>query len=215
MTDAGAVGADESSADAAVAAAYDDRAKEYIALGSRIDQMDSSDRGAVARWRDGTSGVLLDAGCGPGHWTAFLHDGHRDVVGIDLSARLLARARAEYPHLSFAHGSFRHLPFAEESIGGILAWYSLIHLPPADVPGVLVEFARVLAPGGGLLLGFFDGEAGESFEHAVAPAWFWSADALDALLRDAGFAPVSGERRDRGPGEMSRRPHGAVTATLR
>ena len=205
-------GTGEPALDAAIAAAYDGRATEYIALGGRIDQMDASDREVIARWRDGTGGMLLDAGCGPGHWTAFLHDGHRDVVGIDLSERFLASARAEHPHLSFAHGSVRQLPFAEGSIGGILSWYSLIHLPPADVPRVLAEFARVLVAGGGLLLGYFDGTAGERFEHAVAPAHYWSADAMGVLLSDAGFSVVEHECRERSDGEISSRPHGAVTA---
>lgn len=201
--------------DAGIAAAYDGRATEYIARAGRIDQMDPSDQRVIAQWRDDTRGTLLDAGCGPGHWTVFLHGGHREVRGIDLSERFLADARARHPQLSFTRGSFRELPLADRSIGGILAWYSLIHLPPADVPAVLAEFARVLVPGGGLLLGFFDGEPGERFDHAVAPAYFWSAQALGRLLRDAGFVVISHERRERSVGETSSRPHGSVTAKLR
>lgn len=200
--------------DAAIAAAYDSRAAEYIAIAGSIDQMDAADRSFIGHWRDSTSGTLLDAGCGPGLWTGFLHDGHRDVTGIDLSAEFLTSARLSFPHLRFERGSFRALPLEDASFGGILAWYSLIHTPPEDVPAVLAEFARVLAPGGSLLLGYFDGPPREQFSHAVAPAFFWSADALSALLADAGLTVTAHESRDRVIGEVSRRPHGAVTARL-
>ncbi|MFY9712608.1 MAG: class I SAM-dependent methyltransferase [Microbacterium sp.] len=198
--------------DTAIAAAYDARAAEYLDLAGRIDQMESVDRDLIARWRDATPGTLLDAGCGPGHWTEFLHGGDREVVGIDLSAEFLASARTAFPHLRFLDGTFRGLPFPDGSVGGILSWYSLIHSPPVDVPAALAEFARVLAPGGSLLLGFFDGEPREQFAHAVLPAWFWSADALAELLADAGFDVVERERRERGAGEVSSRAHAALIA---
>lgn len=198
--------------DASIAAAYNARAAEYVALTGDIEQTDTRDRALIERWRDTTPGRILDAGCGPGHWTQFLHDGHRDVIGIDLAEEFLTAARARYPHLAFRSGSFRELPLEDASLGGILAWYSLIHSPPADVPGILTEFTRALAPGGSVLIGYFDGTAREPFSHAVAPAYFWSPDALEDLLGAAGLTVASQERRDREPGEISRRPHGAVTA---
>ncbi|MDQ0642259.1 class I SAM-dependent methyltransferase [Microbacterium murale] len=198
--------------DASIAAAYDERAAEYIEIAGEIAQMDAADRERISTWRDASSGRLLDAGCGPGIWTEFLHDGHRDVVGVDISAAFLAAARFRAPGLVFQRASLRALPFEDASLGGILAWYSVIHTPPEDVPAILAEFARVLAPGGSLLLGYFEGPPREDFAHAVAPAYFWSADALSALLADAGLAVVSTERRDRVPGEVSHRPHGALTA---
>ncbi|MBD1544477.1 hypothetical protein G9E11_19985 [Arthrobacter sp. IA7] len=51
-------------------------------------------------------------------------------------------------------------------LAGILAWYSLIHFEPAELPLILGEFARCVKPGGSVLLGFFDGPAGEPFPHA-------------------------------------------------
>ena len=210
---AGRSGSD--AADAVIAEAYDARAEEYLRRGGAVDQMDSRDRDTIARWRDATPGRLLDAGCGPGHWTAFLGGGHgdgREVSGIDVSAAFIASARARFPHLCFDRASFRALPQATASLGGILAWYSLIHLRPVDVPDVLAEFARVVAPGGSLLLGFFDGEPREPFAHAVTTGYFWSADALAELLTNAGFEVVLRERRAREPGEISVRPHGALVA---
>lgn len=193
--------------------AYDARAGEYIALIGEIEQTDAADRVLIADWRDRTPGCLLDAGCGPGLWTAFLHDGERDVQGIDLSAQFIAHARARHPHLEFVHGSFESLSLPDASLGGILAWYSLIHTPPEELPAVLAEFARVLAPGGSILIGFFEGTPREPFPHAVTTAFFWSADALAELLASAGFTVTASGSRARTAGEPSSRPHASVSAT--
>lgn len=205
--------------DAEIAAAYSARADEYVRLLGDIEQMDAADRATIAAWRDATTGTLLDAGSGPGMWTRFLgegHDGHpREAWGLDVTEAFVSSARTRFPEVVFEVGSFREIPAADASLGGILAWYSLIHTPPAEVPAVLAEFARVLRPGGSLLLGYFDGTAREEFGHRVTTAYFWSAEALGALLVDAGFTGVSAERRDRRSGEASSRPHGALTAVRR
>ncbi|WP_200838831.1 MULTISPECIES: class I SAM-dependent methyltransferase [Microbacterium] len=202
-----------------VARAYDERAAEYREVAGALGQMDPRDRELIRRWRDETPGRLLDAGCGPGHWTAFLHgDGgvglgtRHEVEGIDLSVAFIDGARATYPHLRFHHGSFRTLPHASGTVGGVLAWYSVIHTPPVELPEVLGEFARVLAPGGDLLLGYFVGEPRVAFAHAVAPAYFWTAEALSPLLAAAGLELQWSETREREPGEISSRPHGALRA---
>lgn len=202
-----------------VACAYDERAAEYRELAGDLGLMDPRDRALIRCWRDETPGMLLDAGCGPGHWTAFLHgDGGaepgagRDVAGVDLSAAFIRGAMVQYPHLSFHHGSFRTLPQASGAVGGVLAWYSVIHTPPADLPEVFAEFARVLAPGGSLLLGYFVGEPRVVFPHAVAPAFFWTVEALSPLLAAAGLEVQWSETREREPGEISSRPHGALRA---
>lgn len=198
--------------DAEIAAAYDARAAEYVALAGTIAQLDARDAAVIAAWRDGTAGALLDAGCGPGQWTQLLARGEREARGIDLSAAFVASARRRHPGIRFDVGSFRDLPLEERSVGGILAWYSLIHVPPADLPEILAEFARVLVPGGSLLIGFFEGEPRERFAHAIAPAYFWSADALAAVLAETGLEVVSSESREREPGEVSTRPHGSLIA---
>lgn len=135
-----------------------------------------------------------------------------EMSRVSISLRNFAAARELHLHLRFDRGSFHDLPYEGASFGGILAWYSLIHTHPDDVPAVLAEFTRVLTPGGSLFLGYFDGPPREQFAHAVASAYFWSAGALSELLADAGLTVISHERRDRTPAEVSRRPHGALTA---
>ncbi len=77
------------------------------------------------------------------------------------------------------------------------------------MPAVLAEFARVLRPGGGLLLGFFDGPVSEPFGHAIITAYRWPVEALTALVDHAGFAVTSTHTRT----DPGARPHGAITAT--
>lgn len=197
---------------AAVAAAYDSRAEEYVARLGSVDQMAPQDRSTIESWRDGAVGRLLDAGCGPGHWSDVLSTREAcDVVGVDASAGFLASAHERFPHVPFVQGDLGALPLTTASVGGVLAWFSIIHIPPKEVPKILQEFARVLVPGGSLLLGFFDGDPGQPFDHTVTTAYWWSAKALGALLGDHGFVVERAAARQ-DPG--TRRRQGDLIARL-
>ncbi|WP_191297581.1 class I SAM-dependent DNA methyltransferase [Lentzea cavernae] len=162
------------------------------------------ERGMLAAFAELTDGPVADLGCGPGHLTAHLRSLGLDVFGLDLSPAMIALAREAHPDLRFEQGSMTALDLENGSLGGILAFYSTIHMAPAEVPAVLAEFSRVLAPGGHLLLGFYagDGPEPQEFDHKVTPAYRWSPSRLMDLLRQAGFAevgrlvrePVEGER---------------------
>jgi SAM-dependent methyltransferase len=103
-------------------------------------------------------GPVADVGCGPGRLTAHLHGMGLDVFGIDLSPAMIDVARRDHPGLRFEVGSMTGLDLADGSLTGLLAWFSLIHVPDDEVPVVLAEFHRVLRPGGALLLGFHAGD---------------------------------------------------------
>jgi SAM-dependent methyltransferase len=194
-----------------VAIAYDARADEYVEKLGSVDQMASRDRETICSWRDGVTGRILDAGSGPGHWSDVLSmGGRRHVIGMDASPRFAASARERFPHVGFVVGDLRALPLATESVGGILAWFSIIHTAPTGLPAIVDELARVLVPGGSVLVGFFDGEAGEAFDHTVVTAYYWSAEALGGLLVGRGFAVERCESRQ-DPGV---RRQGSLTATL-
>lgn len=106
--------------------------------------------------RDG--GAVADVGCGPGYVTRHLHDLGVDAFGIDLSPEMIAIARRDHPDLGFEVGSMTDLPLADGSLGGVLAFWSVIHIPDSAVPGVFAEFRRVLRPGGSVLVGFHVGD---------------------------------------------------------
>jgi SAM-dependent methyltransferase len=134
----------------------------------------------------------VDAGCGPGHLTAMLHDWGLDVVGLDLSPAMVAHARRAHPTLRFDEARMEAMPVEDGALGGVLAHYSMIHTPPRELPGLLAEQVRVLAPGGLLMASFFataDGAEPLRFDHKVAPAYSWPVDRFAGLLRDAGLVP--------------------------
>jgi SAM-dependent methyltransferase len=130
-----------------------------------------------------------DVGCGPGHLTALLHDLGLDAFGIDLSPAMVDHARRAHPALRFDEARMEALPVADGALGGVLAHYSMIHTPPGELPALLAEQVRVLAPGGLLLVSFLatDGPDPVRFDHKVAPAYSWPVDRFAELLAGAGL----------------------------
>ncbi len=103
------------------------------------------------------NGPVCDLGCGPGHLADYLHQQGIDVTGIDLSPEMVKTAQAAFPGIQYAVGSMYQLAADDNSYAGIAAFYSLIHIPRADMVGVLRELLRVLMPGGYLLFTFHIG----------------------------------------------------------
>jgi SAM-dependent methyltransferase len=142
--------------------------------------------------RDADLGPVADLGCGTGRITAYLSGLGVPVFGIDLSPGMLAVARASYPGLLFAEGSMLELDLPDASAGGVLAWYSTIHVPDAQLPRAFAEFHRVLRPGGHALLGFQAGdgrlELSEALGHPVDLVFQRRRpEQVARLLEDAGF----------------------------
>jgi hypothetical protein len=71
---------------------------------------------------------------------------------------MIGVARREHPGLGFAVGSMAELGLADGSLGGLLAFWSLVHIPDEAIPGVLTEFRRVLRPDATLLVGWHLGD---------------------------------------------------------
>ena len=99
-------------------------------------------------------GPVADVGCGPGYVTSYLHDAGVDAFGIDLSPEMIAIARRDHPGLRFEVGTMTDLDLADDSVVGIVAFWSVIHVPDHAVPGVFEQFRRVLRPQGLVLVGF-------------------------------------------------------------
>jgi SAM-dependent methyltransferase len=139
-------------------------------------------------------GLVADVGCGPGHVTAHLRDSGLDAFGIDLSPVMIDVARRDHPGLRFEVGSMTDLPLADASLAGLIAFWSLVHVPGPAIPGVLGQFRRVLCPGGVLLLGFHAGDTSrlktEGYGGHPMKVYVYRRQPADmaAALRDAGFA---------------------------
>ncbi|AEN11644.1 MULTISPECIES: class I SAM-dependent methyltransferase [unclassified Streptomyces] len=154
------------------------------------------DRGVLTGFAElvaaGGGGPVADIGCGTGRVTAHLHASGADVFGVDLSPGMLAEARSRYPGLRFEEGSMLALDLPDGGLGGLLAWYSTIHVPDERLPQVFAEFHRVLAPGGHLLLGFQAGDTtlhlDDAFGRDVSLDFRRRRpEQVEVLLKDAGL----------------------------
>lgn len=144
--------------DDSVRNAYDTVAADYSELLRTALTSKPFDRAMLVAFAEliktGSLGRVADLGCGPGHVTAFLHGQGLNVFGMDLSSEMVAIAKKDYPELGFDVGSMRALALGNGTLGGITAWYSIIHTPPAQLPATFEEFSRVLVEGGYLALAF-------------------------------------------------------------
>ncbi len=95
-------------------------------------------------------GRALDAACGTGRHSRTLVDLGHQVSGIDLTPEMLERARANVPEASFRVADLRELPFADQSFELVVCGLAMSHLPELD--GAIGEIARVLTPGGRLVV---------------------------------------------------------------
>ncbi|WP_341855062.1 class I SAM-dependent methyltransferase [Brachybacterium sp. GPGPB12] len=162
----------------------------------------------IETWARTACGPPLDLGRGPGHWTAHLAALGHEVEGWDPVAEFVRSARDRRPGTAYRRAALADLEGHPGTWGGILAWYSLIHLEPAAMPGALAAPHRALRRGGTLLLGFFDGARQEPFDHAVAPAQDWPVGRMTELVEAAGFEVLDVETRT----DPGARPHAAVHA---
>ncbi len=176
--------------------AYDIVAASYTEL--LRDELDGKplDRGLLATFADmmlaGGGSRVLDAGCGPGRIAAYLSELGLNVFGIDLSPNMIESARAEHPQLQFDVGSMLEVDLPADSVDGIVGWYSIIHTPPEQLPGIFDELGRVLVDKGLLLLAFQIGDERVRLEHVYGHAASYdvyrlSPEKITAQLSNAGF----------------------------
>ncbi|HEX8626971.1 MAG TPA: class I SAM-dependent methyltransferase [Catenuloplanes sp.] len=180
----------------AVRAAYDTVAADYAEVlraelaGKPLDRALLAAFAALVRAAGG--GPVADLGCGPGRVTAHLHELGLDAFGVDLSPGMVAVARRDHPGLRFDTGSMAELDLGDGVLGGIVAWYSIIHTPPERLSVVFAEFGRVLAPGGELLLAFQVGDERirleQAYGHAIScDVYRLAPDRVVELLARAGL----------------------------
>jgi SAM-dependent methyltransferase len=137
-------------------------------------------------------GYVLDAGCAFGRDTDILAKQAFNVVGVDLSDALLARARLLHPNLSFQKADVCNLPFANGTFDGIWANAVLLHLDDEDLSVALNEFYRVLEPAGRIFISFKKGDgSGNHLESLTSnDERFYNyklIETLEPMLATAGF----------------------------
>ncbi len=137
-----------------------------------------------------TGATLVDLGCGTGaHATSQLAESFH-TIGVDISRRSIEIARRTAPSASWVVADMASVAFRAESCDGVLALYSLIHVPREEHADVLRAIAQWLRPGGSLVVTMSAGEGGESEGRFLDTDMYWSG--FDAhtnvrLVEDAGF----------------------------
>ncbi len=137
-------------------------------------------------------GPVVDVGCGTAHQSDDLASRGFRVIGAEPSSGMLEHARRRFPSLELVQDDALLHGVDAEAFSGVLARYSLIHVPPDQMPAVLSSWAARLQPGGVVLTAFqaLDSDEPvdvEEFDHAVARAWRWKPDAMAAALARAGL----------------------------
>ena len=162
-------------------------------------------------------GQVADLGCGPGHVGAYLHGLGPPVVGVDLSPAMIDIATRTYPGMRFQVGSMLDLDLPDASPAGVVALYSIIHIPTAQPPRVFAEVHRALSPGGQALFAFQTGDGSPTHRDRrvarpprLAHRLVAAAGRRHRPPRPAGL-PVHA-RLHRDPGEAEARPRAYVFA---
>jgi SAM-dependent methyltransferase len=188
-----------------LASTYDVVAAKYEAR--FLDELRDKpfDRELLAGFAKSADDPIAEIGCGPGHIGAFVAQWGPRVFGVDLSRHMarLAQVRLDFTLV----GDMRSLPLGRDSLGGLLAFYSVIHVRRAELTAVMAEFCRVVRPGGHVLYTAHEGqgelERDEWFDESVpVVATLFDLDELVDASRAAGLEVTRAERRRPYPSEL-------------
>ena len=178
----------------ATAAAYDQIAQAFrsIATPSSIpDNLSAYGHSLIAQV--GTSGKLIDIGCGVGNNMSWFAKRGTQVVGIDLSMGMLQLAQQETDR-PLDRMSMLSLGFADHTFAAAWCCASLLHLPKDIAPSALSEITRVLKPSGLLMLSVQVGDSkawnGGYVEGVQRFFARYRLPEMTALLQGAGFAVI-------------------------
>jgi SAM-dependent methyltransferase len=139
------------------------------------------------------AGRICDMGCGPGQIAGYLVTRGARVCGIDLSNEMVKQAKLLNPAVHFQQGDMIALKkIADNTFGGIAAFYSIIHIPRPSVVVALQELKRTLRPRGVLLITFHIGQEtvhrDEFLGQEVSLDFhFFETAEMKSHLADAGF----------------------------
>jgi len=142
----------------------------------------------------GPDPLVLDVGCGDGARTlANLPEGS---LGLDVSRRGLELAAGTVPGDDLLQADMTAIPLVEDSVDAIAAYHAVFHVPRERHGVVYREFARVLRPGGRLLMTLPGGPFETVREGWMGGRMLFSSPGPDrtlSLLDEAGFGGIRTE----------------------
>jgi ubiquinone/menaquinone biosynthesis C-methylase UbiE len=195
--------ADDSSRNQRVRASYDTIAGEYAQhIYSELENK-PFDRQWLNRFADlmHGQGMVVDLGCGPGQISRYLADRGISVLGLDLSHGMLLEAQRLNSSAALVEADMLAFPIASNQLGGITAFYSIIHLSRDLAADAFAEMHRVLRPNGYMLVAFHLGtdvlHTSELWGHQIdLDATFFSSEEVSRGLVRAGFKIEEVQERD-------------------
>jgi SAM-dependent methyltransferase len=108
--------------------------------------------------------TVLDVGCGEGRFCRMLAERGADTTGLDPTPALIERARTLHPEGNYMEGFGENLPFSDQAFDFVVTYLTLIDI--ADYRAAIAEMARVLKPGGRLVVANL-----QSFITTLADPW--------------------------------------------
>jgi SAM-dependent methyltransferase len=171
---------------------YDQIAERYAAWAAR-ERTDER-----ARYTDlilqslPTGADVLELGCSAGGSTTQALAARFNLSGVDLSARSVELARKNVPNGTFLHADMSALDLAPERFDAVVAFFSIIHVPRKEQPGLLVKIARWLRPDGLFVATMGAGSTEDGYEENwLGAPMYWShfdATTNQRLVEEAGLA---------------------------
>jgi ubiquinone/menaquinone biosynthesis C-methylase UbiE len=186
-----------------IAGVYDSVAKEYAEQFLREHEKKPLDREILQRFSQIVKDKkpVWDFGCGPGQTTRYLADLGVEISGLDISAESLRQAGKLHPEIHFRKGNLLDLEFEDRSIGGIVAFYAIVHFSEKQVERAFREIWRVLQPGGAFLFTFHIGDETMHVTEFLGKEtdvdfMFFETDFISRCLQEVGFKKIEVIERD-------------------